>query len=109
MGSDYGYRTNYKSKQIKKGPGKAKIGKGVSRVGRGAGVIGLGLVAYNIHRHGVEQTVHEEAKWNWQFSPTGIIDEHLLCNRIETTFSPRSGYIRTVNNIATYALLEAIL
>ncbi len=113
-GKEFGYQTNYKSKTgIKKSPGKAKTGralKGAGRtVSRFAAPIGIGLVGYNIYRHGAQQTVQDEAKFNWSFSPVGMLDEHLLGNRIETTFSPKSGLIGTVDNLAKMALLEALL
>jgi hypothetical protein len=64
MGPEYGYRTDYKSKKgIKKGPGKAKTGKALRAVGRGSGVIGIGLVGYNIHRHGAKETARQEKEF----------------------------------------------
>jgi hypothetical protein len=64
MGDDYGYRTNYKSKQgIKKGPGKSKVGKALKVTGRVSGGIGLILVGYNIHRHGAKETARQEKEF----------------------------------------------
>ncbi len=112
MGEPYGYRTNYKSKTIKSGPVKSKSGKVLKRLGRGSGVIGLGLVALNIHRHGVQKTVKDEAEFSWSFSPIGMFDDLFFDNRVENYFSPRYGYgqsVRTIDHIAKVALLEALL
>jgi hypothetical protein len=101
MGDDYGYRTNYKSKHgIKKGPGKAKAGKALRRVGRASGAIGLGLVVYNIHRHGAKETARQEKEF-WFDEPLGNIGgsinylDRQLTGGLVTRTSRTSSIIQT--------------
>jgi len=105
----YGYNTNTRGRHIKKSPGKVRTGKVLRGFGRASGAIGIGLVGYNIHRHGVKKTAKDEAKFNWSFSPIGMIDEGLLGNRIEQSFLGQTGTGRTIQAMASMALLEALL
>ena len=110
MGADYGYRTDYKSKSgTKKGPAKAKTGKALQKVGRRAGVVGLGLVAYNIHRHGVQKTAEDEINFNYSLSPVGIIDQHVFDGRLHKNKYSNSPGGSTVLGLTQMALLGAIL
>ena len=107
MGPDYGYRTDYKSKQIKRGPGKAKTGKAISRVGRGAGVIGIGLVAYNIHRHGAKETAKQEGKfWAHDVPLAGLGGVSYLDDQLTGGFVANTS--RTSSIIQTTLLSAAI-
>lgn len=107
MGPEYGYRTDYKSKQIKKGPGKAKTGKAISRVGRGAGVIGLGLVAYNIHRHGAKETAKQEGKfWAHDVPLAGLGGIDYLDDQLTGGFVSRMN--RRSQITATVLLTKAV-
>lgn len=107
--AQYGYNTDYRSKHIKKNPAKVKTGKVVRGLGRASGVIGVGLVGYNIHRHGVQEAVHQEADTAWSFSPIGMADNLLFDNRIENYGLATNGYVKTIDNIAKFALLEALI
>ena len=110
MGPDYGYRTDYKSKSgTKKGPAKAKTGKALKSVGRGSGVIGIGLVGYNIHRHGVQKTAEDEVKFNYSISPLGVVDQQFFDGRLHNNRYTRSPGGGTVLGIANMALLGALL
>jgi hypothetical protein len=74
MGPAYGYRTDYKSKSgTKKGPATSKTGKVLKGVGRASGVIGLGLVAYNIRRHGAKEAAKQEGKFWVHDIPVGTM------------------------------------
>jgi hypothetical protein len=110
MGDDYGYRTDYKSKSgTKKSPGKSKTGKALSRVGRVSGAIGLGLVVYNIHRHGAQKTAEDEVKFNYSISPLGIVDRQFFDGAISGNRYLNSAPGRTVSAVAQMAILEALL
>ena len=84
MGPAYGYRTDYKSKSgTKKGPATSKTGKVLKGVGRASGVIGLGLVAYNIRRHGAKEAAKQEGKFWAHDIPLGTMGGvHYLDDRI---------------------------
>jgi hypothetical protein len=101
MGDDYGYRTDYKSKSgTKKSPAKSKTGKALSRVGRVSGAIGLGLVVYNIHRHGAKETARQEKEF-WFDEPLGNIGgsinylDRQLTGGLVTRTSRTSSIIQT--------------
>ena len=99
QGAEYGYKTDYKSRTIKKSPSRVSTGKVVRGLGRSAGLFGIALVGYNIHRHGVKKTVKDEAEFNWSVSPIGIADEYLLGNRLENQFLGKSSTpYRTVDD-----------
>ena len=77
-GKEFGYQTDYKSKTgVKKAPAKAKTGRALQGTGRAvtkfAVPIGLGLVAYNIHRHGVKETAKSEGKFWAHDVPLGAM------------------------------------
>lgn len=110
MGPDYGYRTDPKSKSgTKKGPAKSKTGRALKGVGRASGVIGLGLVAYNIHRHGAKKTAEDEIKFNYSISPMGVIDQQFFDGELSHNRYLNSAPGRTVSAIAQMAILEALL
>ncbi len=71
--SAYGYRTNFKHENIRQSPTRANAGRVVRGVGRAAGVIGLGLVVYNIHRHGAKETAKSEGKFWVHDIPVGTM------------------------------------
>ena len=107
--AQYGYKSNYRKKHIQKSPSRVSSGKLVRGLGKSAGVIGIGLVGYNIHRHGVKKTAKDEASFNWSISPLGMMDEHILGNRMEQSFLGQTGTGRTMQAMASMALLEALL
>ena len=89
-GTEHGYNTNRRNKTGYKSrsPGKSKTGKAIANTGRAvtkfAAPIGLGLVAYNIHRHGVKETAKAEANFWGHDVPLGAmggvsyVDDRLL-------------------------------
>ena len=108
MGPEYGYRTDYKSKQIKRGPAKAKTGKVISRVGRGAGAIGVGLVVYNIHRHGAKETAKQEGKfWAHDVPLAGLGGIDYLDDQLTGGFVSRTN--RRASVTATVLLTQAVM
>lgn len=78
-GTEHGYNTNPRNKSgvKKRSPAKSKTGRAISGTGRAvtkfAAPIGLGLVAYNIHRHGVQETAKSEAKFWGHDVPLGAM------------------------------------
>lgn len=110
-GTEHGYNTNPRNKTgVKsKAPGKAKTGRALKAVGRGSGVIGIGLVGYNIHRHGVQKTAEDEVKFNYSISPLGVVDQRFFDGAISSNRYLNSAPGRTVSAVAQMALLEALL
>ena len=78
-GTEHGYRTNPRNKTgvKKRSPGKSKTGRAISGTGRAvskfAAPIGLGLVVYNINRHGAKETAKQEGKFWVQDVPLGAL------------------------------------
>lgn len=78
-GTEHGYNTDRRNKSgvKKRSPGKSKTGRAISGTGRAvtkfAAPIGLGLVAYNIHRHGVKETAKAEGKFWAHDIPLGAM------------------------------------
>jgi hypothetical protein len=78
-------------------------------VGRVSGAIGLGLVVYNIHRHGAQKTAEDEVKFNYSISPLGIVDRQFFDGAISGNRYLNSAPGRTVSAVAQMAILEALL
>lgn len=78
-GTEHGYNTNPRNKSgvKKRSPAKSKTGRALSGTGRAvtkfAAPIGLGLVVYNIHRHGVKETAKSEGKFWAHDIPLGAM------------------------------------
>ena len=78
-GTEHGYRTNPRNKTGVKtrSPAKSKTGRAITGTGRAvskfAAPIGLGLVAYNIHRHGAKETAKQEGKFWVHDVPLGAM------------------------------------
>ena len=79
-GTEHGYNTNPRNKTGVRGkaPGKAKTGRTLQKIGRRAGYLGVGLVAYNVVRHGAKETAKDEVKFNYSISPLGMVDKHVF-------------------------------
>ena len=109
-GKAHGYQTDHRAKAgIKRSPVKSKTGRVLKGTGRASGVIGLGLVAYNVHRHGAKETAKDEVKFNWSISPLGVMDREFFDGAISSNRYLNSAPGRTVSAIAQMAFLEALL
>lgn len=78
-------------------------------VGRVLPVLGYGLIVYNISRHGPKKVVKDEARFNWEFSPIGMIDEHVLGNTLENSFLGQSRTGITFQSALNFAIIEALI
>jgi len=102
------YNQDYKSKPgVKKAP--RRVSPRAVGLGRVLPVLGYGLIAYNISRHGPKKVVKDEARFNWEFSPIGMIDEHVLGNVLENSFLGQSRTGRTFQSALNFAIIEALL
>lgn len=113
-GREHGYNTNHKSKAgIKKAPGKSKAGRLLKGAGRSvskfSAPIGLGLVGYNIHRHGVKETAKQEVQTAYDFSPLGLIDNTFFDGRVMNHPYAQTPIANTLQSVATMAILEALI
>lgn len=114
-GKEFGYQTDYKSKTgIKKSPAKAKTGRVISGTGRAvtkfAAPIGLGLVVYNIHRHGVKETAKSEGKfWAHDVPLAGLGGVNYLDNQVlGGSLADASRESSIIQTMALSALIGAV-
>jgi hypothetical protein len=84
--------------------------KGAGRsVSKFSAPIGLGLVGYNIHRHGVKETAKQEVQTAYDFSPLGLIDNTFFDGRVMNHPYAQTPIANTLQSVATMAILEALI
>ena len=94
--------------RVKRSPGLAKGGRLLTGLGRASVGIGIGLVGYNIHRHGVEETVVAEVSGAYAMSPLGMVDQQLTGGAV-TNLGQSSAMTYNVAQLAIVSTLGGML